>query len=268
MTAASAYEDFDDAPVATETAVLSAPLVSEAIMVPEPPGLTTVDFRSEMNRFDAEILEKAKTFPVTIATLPAAYMFVRRIRAWGDGWKAFWKPHLDGALEAKRANEANRVRIVGEIDSKKNSKAAEQLMMERIQVVEDEARREYCFTFKPKGERLIDAGFVEHDDGRFGCSPDALIGETSGLEIKCPKFKTHVKYLLDGELPPDYAVQVHGSMYATGRPSWVFMSYATGFPPFVLTVQRDEAICAKIGEALAGFYKRYDDAMAQLRKAA
>lgn len=138
---------------------------------------------------------------------------------------------------------------------------------EQGQILEDEARREYCFSFKAKNERLIDAGFVEHDDGRFGCSPDALIGEASGLEIKCPKFKTHVRYLLTGELPDDYAAQVHGSMYATGRPRWVFMSYARGFPPFVLTVRRDEAICAKIGEALAGFYKLYDAAMAKLKAA-
>lgn len=138
---------------------------------------------------------------------------------------------------------------------------------EQGQMLEDEARKLYCFSYKPKGERLIDAGFVEHDDGRFGCSPDALIGETSGLEIKAPKFKTHVKYLLNGTLPDEYAAQVHGSIYATGRPSWVFMSYARGFPPFVLTVKRDEKICATIGEALAAFYKRFDEAMAKLREA-
>lgn len=138
---------------------------------------------------------------------------------------------------------------------------------EQGQMLEDEARKLYCFGYKPKGERLIDAGFVEHDDGRFGCSPDALIGETSGLEIKCPKFKTHVKYLLNGTLPDEYAAQVHGSLYATGRPSWVFMSYARGFPPFVLKVERDEKICATIRDALAAFYKRFDEAMTKLREA-
>jgi hypothetical protein len=139
---------------------------------------------------------------------------------------------------------------------------------EQGQMLEDEARKLFVFAYKPKGERLIDAGFVEHDDGRFGCSPDALIGETSGLEIKCPKYKTHVKYLLGGELPAEYAAQVHGSIYATGRPSWTFMSYAKGFPPFVLKVERDEKICATIAEALAAFYNRFDAAMQQLREAA
>lgn len=134
------------------------------------------------------------------------------------------------------------------------------------QILEDEARRLFCFEFKPKGERFIDtAGFVEGDDGRCGCSPDALIGETSGVEIKCPKFKTHVKYLLNGTAPDEYLAQIHGSLFVTGRPSWYFMSYARGFPPFVLKVERDEAICAKIQEALTAFYARFDAALAQMK---
>lgn len=139
---------------------------------------------------------------------------------------------------------------------------------ENGQMLEDEARKYYCWDILPKGVRLTDAGFVEHDDGRFGCSPDALVGEDSGVEIKCPMTKTHVKYLLNGTLPPDYAAQVHGSLYATGRKTWQFMSYARKFPPFLLTVERDEAICAKIEAALKSFYARYDEAMEKLRKKA
>lgn len=132
-------------------------------------------------------------------------------------------------------------------------------------MLEEEARRLFCFEFKPKGEKLIDVGFVEGDDGRCGCSPDALIGDISGAELKCPKYKTHVKYLLNGTIPPEYAAQVQGSIYITGRPSWYFMSYARGFPPFVLKVERDEAICAKIREALTAFYARFDAALAQMK---
>lgn len=134
---------------------------------------------------------------------------------------------------------------------------------ENGQMLEDEARKFFCWNFDTA--KLTDAGFVEHDDGRFGCSPDALVGEDSGLEVKCPMSKTHVKYLLQGKLPDDYAAQVHGSIYATGRKSWVFMSYARKFPPFVLTVQRDEAICAKIQAALTKFYAAYDEAMEKLK---
>lgn len=134
---------------------------------------------------------------------------------------------------------------------------------ENGQMLEDEARKFFCWNFDT--DKLTDAGFVEHDDGRFGCSPDALIGDDSGLEIKCPMSKTHVKYLLQGKVPDDYMTQVHGSIYATGRKSWRFMSYARKFPPFVLTVHRDETICAKIQTALEGFYKQFDSAMEKLK---
>ena len=102
-------------------------------------------------------------------------------------------------------------------------------------------------------------GFCTTDDGRIGCSPDALIGEESGLEIKCPTAPIHLKYLLNGELPEDYRCQVHGSMYVTGRPRWMFLSYTrNGLPKLLLTVQRDEAIQAKIHEALTLFLANFD----------
>lgn len=135
---------------------------------------------------------------------------------------------------------------------------------EHGQILEDEARKWYAFEFN---EKLNDAGFCESDDGRCGCSPDSLIGEDGGLELKCPQGTNHVRYLLDGVLPEDYAVQVHFSMFVTGRPWWKFVAYHRSFPPFVLTVQRDESKCAKIAEALAGFYERYDAAMLKLKQA-
>jgi hypothetical protein len=134
---------------------------------------------------------------------------------------------------------------------------------EEGQMLEDEARKFYCFTHD--SDRVHNAGFCVHDDERFGCSPDALIGDDSGLEIKCAYAKTHIKYLLKGELPPEYAAQVHGSMYATGRKSWRFFSYSRHLPPFLLTVHRDEAIMEKIAAALAAFYSEFDTAMKTLR---
>jgi len=134
---------------------------------------------------------------------------------------------------------------------------------EQGQILEDEARRWYCFEFDQ--EQVHNVGFVEHDNGRCGASPDALIGEDGGLELKCPEPQTHVKYLLGGELPKIYTAQVHMSLYVTQRPWWRFVSYRRGFPPFVLKVERDEAICEKIEAALESFYKTYDAAMKKLR---
>lgn len=136
---------------------------------------------------------------------------------------------------------------------------------EQGQILEDEARRWFSFSTEHK---ISNVGFCEHDSGRCGASPDALLDDDGGLELKCPQPTNHVRYLLDGILPKDYAVQVHFSLYATGRKWWKFVSYRRRFPAFVLTVQRDETIIAKIDQALAGFFAKYDAALRQLKEMA
>ena len=134
---------------------------------------------------------------------------------------------------------------------------------EQGQLLEDEGRGWYAM--EHDDVKIRNVGFVEHDSGRCGCSPDALLGEDGGLEIKCPQPTNHVRYLLDGILPKDYAPQVHFSIYVTGAKWWRFVSYHRGYPAFVLRVDRDETIMAKIDAALAAFYVRYDAAMESLR---
>lgn len=133
--------------------------------------------------------------------------------------------------------------------------------MEQGTILEDEARPFYEFTYGVKVRRI---GFVTTDDMRVGCSPDGLIGDDSGIEIKCPEPQTHVRYLLDGGLPKDYAAQVHGAMYVTGRPRWVFMSYCRRMPPFVVTVERNQEIQQAIDFALSSFLGQFDAAFTRL----
>lgn len=124
-----------------------------------------------------------------------------------------------------------------------------------------------AFSIASEKTLLKNCGFVIGADGRCGCSPDGLIGEHSGLEIKCPTPKVHMGYLLDGVLPDDYAPQVHGSIYVTGRSEWNFFSYCRRMKPFHLVVKRDEAIMAKIAACLAKFYADFDAKMERYRAA-
>lgn len=126
---------------------------------------------------------------------------------------------------------------------------------EQGQMLEDEARKMVAFEL---GLKMRNVAFIETDDGRAGCSPDALIGDDGGLEIKCPQPKNHMRYLVEGVLPADYAAQVHGSLYVTGRQYWMFASYSRKLPPFIIRVERDEVICSKIATALSGFYELFD----------
>jgi hypothetical protein len=135
--------------------------------------------------------------------------------------------------------------------------------IEQGDIVEGEARPFYELE---TDQKVREVGFITTDDGKAGASPDGLIGDDNGLEIKCPSAQVHVKYLLDGVLPKDYAAQVHGSMFVTGYPRWTFLSYRRGFPPLILEVQRDETIIAKIGEAVNRFHEQLAAAKEKIQK--
>lgn len=133
--------------------------------------------------------------------------------------------------------------------------------MEAGQIREEEAIPWFEFS---KGMQIDRVAFVTTDDGKIGCSPDGLIGETSGVEIKCPLAHTHVKYLMAGTVPNDYLCQVHGAMLVTGRTTWQFVSYRRRFPALIVRVERDERICAMLKEALDTFNAKLDAAFDRL----
>lgn len=111
-----------------------------------------------------------------------------------------------------------------------------------------------------KGPTIERVGLCTTDDLRIGCSPDGLLGDDSGIEIKAPLIKSHIGYLLAGVVPEDYLPQVHGAMLVTGRPRWVFMSFCRTFvnAPLIITVERDEEIQSKLRDALGDFLVKYE----------
>jgi len=111
---------------------------------------------------------------------------------------------------------------------------------------------------------VTNVGLCLSDDGKVACSPDGLVGEDSGIEIKAPAQHTHVGYLLENCVPDKYLAQVHGSMYVTGRPKWYFMSFSQRFPQLVVKVERDEKIIAAIDEAVTLFVDRLERAYERL----
>jgi len=131
--------------------------------------------------------------------------------------------------------------------------------MDQGQLMETEAIPWFELQFEQAVERVA---FITTDDGRVGCSPDGLIttlgGSEGGIEVKCPEIQTHVGYLLEGGLPKDYACQVHGALWVTGRQWWQFLSYRRHFPPLLVRVERDEAIMEKIEEAVTLFINSFD----------
>jgi hypothetical protein len=65
-------------------------------------------------------------------------------------------------------------------------------------------------------------------------------------------------------LPANYAAQVQGCMFVTGRNSWRFLSYSRFFPPLFITVFADPKAQEAIGIALDLFWARFTEAEAKL----
>ncbi len=106
------------------------------------------------------------------------------------------------------------------------------------------------------GHAVTTVGFCMDDAGQFGCSPDGLVGEDGGLELKCPEGKQYVKYLLEEGVPWQYRPQVHGSLIVTGRAWWDFMVYVPGVPPIVRRVVPDDYTEA-VRDVLTKFHQKY-----------
>lgn len=133
--------------------------------------------------------------------------------------------------------------------------------MEHGANLEDEARRAYAM------ERSVEprqVAFCLSDCGRYGGSPDALVGEDGGVEIKCPQVKTHVGYMIDGKLPDEYRAQVHGLLIVTGRPWWDFFSYVgLDIDPVIIRVEPDD-YTRRLRVALEQFLERYERTVKKL----
>jgi hypothetical protein len=93
--------------------------------------------------------------------------------------------------------------------------------MERGTLLEAQARANFEMYLDVTVQEV---GFHMHDDYDIGCSPDGLFADT-GVEIKCPKANTHVRYMRSKKLPSEYLQQVQGTMYVMNLERYYFMSY-------------------------------------------
>lgn len=98
---------------------------------------------------------------------------------------------------------------------------------------------------------LVDkTGFWLHPSIKWlGVSPDRLVGDDGLIEVKCPNTTTHLGYLFDNRVPPDYYKQIQCQLWVTGR-SWCdFVSFDPRLPRrnqlLVVRTKRDEKL---IGE--------------------
>ena len=119
---------------------------------------------------------------------------------------------------------------------------------------EPDARTYYEFEC---GVSCDQVGLVYSDERKLiSGSPDSLVGDDGGLEIKCPIKSTQVKYLRGGKVPTDYLLQVQGNMWVCERQWWDFLSYCPGLPPLLVRVERDEALISRLSASVEVFVQK------------
>ena len=100
------------------------------------------------------------------------------------------------------------------------------------------------------GNIVQEVGFILHESLSCGASPDGLIGDDGGIEIKCPQPAAHLEYLQSDKAPAKYIAQIQGGLWVTGRKWWDFVSFNPDFPPHlqlkIVRVMRDDDYIAKL----------------------
>lgn len=106
---------------------------------------------------------------------------------------------------------------------------------------EDAARSSYEFS---EGVTTKKVAFVFKDNTfREGCSPDGIVNDKKGAEIKCPFNTVHfVKFLTEDKIKSEYVWQYQYTLRVMDADEWDFVQYDPRMkknPLKVLTVKKD-----------------------------
>lgn len=114
------------------------------------------------------------------------------------------------------------------------------------------------------GNTVTRYGFLQSEELPILCqSPDGYVGTEGAVEVKCPKTKTHIKYIRQGKIPNDYKEQVWCYFMVNPDLQWLdFISYdprLTKKPIWVLRVNREDVQddLNTAWEALLSFNEKY-----------
>lgn len=133
-------------------------------------------------------------------------------------------------------------------------------VLERGKVMEAEARALYEFL---ADEPLQQVGFIRN--GNKGASPDSLVGEKGGLEIKTQRGDLLVETLFKDQVPSEHIAQIQGNMWVSEREWWDLVVYWPRMPLFKKRVFRDDAYISTLSAEVDRFNNDLADTVARLK---
>jgi len=101
--------------------------------------------------------------------------------------------------------------------------------------------------------------WIGSECGRFGCTPDGLVGTDGMIEVKCPKPHNHLDNVLTQAQLSMYNPQMQFSMWVTGRIWCDWISFdptaPEGLQLYVQRVQRDDDMIVQLAERSEAMYE-------------
>jgi hypothetical protein len=186
-------------------------------------------------------------------------------KATASRMKDICKKQKNGGYYADRANYLKE--LVYERLTNREVNHFRTSAMQRGIELEPRARATYELR---EGVTVDRVGFVDHPTLLMsGASPDGLIGDDGGLEIKCPEYAVHQETLVAEDIPEDNLWQMHWNMACLPeRQWWDFVSFNPEFPAsmtyFGKRLMRDDAVIAKMTEEVELFLQEVDQRVAYL----
>lgn len=123
------------------------------------------------------------------------------------------------------------------------------------------------------GEIVALCGFVKHPVYDFiGASPDFLVGDDGGGEVKSPESsEVHLETLLHG-IPMEHNEQIQGGLWVTRRKWWDFVSFHPDFPPehrlYIQRIHRDDDFISRLEAACLALEADVQEILSQLQQKA
>ncbi|MGY6410764.1 MAG: lambda exonuclease family protein [Alkalilacustris sp.] len=170
------------------------------------------------------------------------------------------KPREKGAVWSKTAL-TYAYELAGEIITGAPAESVETFSMRRGKEMEAGLRDQYAFI---SDAEVVEVGFVRR--GRYGASPDGLVGTNGLVEFKSHLPKILIPMLLNGdEVPDEHRAQVQGQLLATGREWNELFAFWPGLPPLNPRVYRDEPFISDLEKRLEDFAGLVDDVVERVR---
>lgn len=103
---------------------------------------------------------------------------------------------------------------------------------ERGKELEDLAIQEYMDRTFNQANKI---GFIEWGE-YAGCSPDFMVDERRGGEVKCLSGKEHFRYCHTRKIEKEYYAQVQWCLFVTGFEVWDYVHYCPGAQNWELVI--------------------------------